>query len=279
MNKPLKIIIILVIGGVLGILAERNKEYLIDGQFIRDHWHFRKVLDNKDELVKSKDVMICLAFGQSNAGDYGEGDYVCRHDVYNYYKGDLYRAKEPLLGPDGSGNSVWTRVSDMLIDSGLYKKVIIIPIAVGGTSVKCWSDGDCRIKLEKTLDYLQKDHIPLTHIFWDQGETDNVDKTTKLQYKERLKKVIKIIRDRKFDAPFFASITSYFPYNNDNPMGINPIITSAQNEVINEMSDVKHGPNTDSLNLAYYRYNMVHFTDKGLNKLAYEWFKKIKENK
>lgn len=277
MKKFLKYISILVLGVLLGILANRNREYLINAQFIRDHLHFRSAISNKDAITNGGKTMICLAFGQSNAGNYGNGAYVCKNEVYNYYKGEIYVAKEPLLGPDGGGSSVWTRVADMLIDSGLYKKVIIVPCAIGGTSVKCWSEGHCKDKLIETLDYLKKDNIKLTHIFWDQGETDNVDKTTSSQYKGRLIQVINIIRDKEFKAPFFTSITSYFPYNNDNLNGIDPDITRAQLEVVKEVENIKQGPNTDSLNLAYYRADAVHFTEKGLDKLAQKWFEKIKQ--
>ncbi|WP_442588345.1 sialate O-acetylesterase [Pedobacter sp. AW31-3R] len=275
MNK-LKYVLILGFGVVLGIIANRNREYLINAQFIRDYWHFRPALKDKNEIVKSDRVMVCLTIGQSNAANFGDGTYVCKNPVYNYYKGDLYMAKEPILGANGPGCSVWTRVADQLIDSGLYKKVIIVPCAIGSTSVQCWAEGDCKEKLLETLAYLKKDNIKLTHVLWDQGETDNVDKTTKEQYKQRLKQVISMIHEQQPQATFFASITSYFPVNNENPFGISPEITGAQYEVIAELKGVKHGPNTDSLNLAYYRQQDVHFTVKGLNKLAYEWYQKIK---
>ncbi|SEB09243.1 sialate O-acetylesterase [Pedobacter hartonius] len=279
MKKSIKYILLFGVGALAGITAERNKEYLINAQFIRDHWHFRKVISNQEAIIKADKTMIILAFGQSNSADYGEGTYTCRNEVYNYYKGDLYRAEEPLLGPDGSGCSVWSRIADMLIDSGLCNKVIIVPIGVGSTSIQRWTEGDCRKKLDKTLDELVKDRIQLTHILWDQGETDNVDGTSKAVYKARLNQLIKVIRDKGFKAPFYSSITSYFPYNNNYPLGINPHITGAQKEVINERADVLAGPNTDSLNLAYYRQNLVHFTEKGLDEFAHSWFEKIRDSK
>lgn len=276
MKKWLVYLIILCIGALMGIIANRHREYLINAQFIRDHWHFRKKIANEQELAKGDKTIVFLAFGQSNAADYGMGTYTCKNEVYNYYKGDLYKAKEPLLGPDGSGCSVWSRVGDMLIDSGLYKRVIIIPCAIGQTSIQCWTEGKCREKLDQTLDYLAKDSITPTHIFWDQGETDNVDKTTREQYKTRLKELVNVFRARHIDAPFYVSISSYFPYNNDHPFGINASIRQAQLDVIQETKNTRQGPDTDSLNLAYYRMDAVHFTEKGLDRLAWEWFKKIK---
>jgi len=277
MKKWIVYLVILSLGALLGIIANRNREHLINAQFIRDHWHFRKKIPNKQELVKGDKTIIFLAFGQSNAADYGLGIYIPHNEVYNYYKGDVYKAKEPLLGPDGSGSSVWTRLGDLLIDSGLYEKVIIIPCGIGQTSIQCWTEGKCREKLNETLNYLSKDSITPTHIFWEQGETDNVDKTSRAQYKTRLKELIQVFRDRHIEAPFYVSVCSYFPYSNNNPLGINDSIRLAQLETIQEIKNTRQGPDTDSLNLAYYRMDAVHFTEKGLDRLALEWFKKIKE--
>ena len=274
--KNYKNILLLLIGILLGIVSNRYRSYLIDAQFIRQHFHFRKVVADKEKIINSEEVMVFLAIGQSNAGSFGDGTYVPRNEVYDYYRGNLYNAKEPLLGGDGGGSSPWTRLADLVIDNGLYKKVIIVPCAIGGTSIQCWSEGDCRIKLEKTLEHLEKDNIQLTHVFWLQGETDNVDNTSSIQYKSSLKEIIELIREKQGKAIFYTSITSYFPFGNDKPFGIDSNITNAQWDVIKEVNDVKPGPNSDSLNLAIYRHDAIHFTEKGLDRLAYEWFKKIK---
>ncbi|MGY4384236.1 hypothetical protein ACVWYN_001262 [Pedobacter sp. UYP24] len=278
-KKRYQILLAIFIGIIIGILANRNREYLINAQFIRNYLHFRKKIADPQAIINSDKTFIFLAFGQSNAANYGNGTYECRNEVYNFYKKNLYKAKEPLLGPDGGGSSVWTRVADMLIDSGLCKKVIIIPIGIGQTSIAKWTTGDCRPILDKALDDLKKENIKLTHIFWDQGETDNVDGTSKAEYVNQLNKLVDIFRKKRIKAPFYSSITSYFPYNNDYPLGINSLITSAQTEVINERKDVLLGPNTDSLNLAFYRADGVHFTEKGLDKFAHAWFKKIRDSK
>jgi len=217
-----------------------------------------------------------FTIGQSNAADYGKGIYVPKHkEIYNYYKGNLYQAQEPLLGSDGPGSSVWTRLADLLMDSSQAKRIIIIPCAIGSTSVQCWAEGSCKKKLVSTLDYLKKDHLKITHILWDQGETDNVNKTTKAAYMQYLNEVIRTFRDAQMDAPFYVSLTSYVPFENDNPMGINPQIIGAQKEVILNTKNVKEGPNTDSINLGYYRFQDLHFTEKGLDVLAKKWFDKV----
>jgi hypothetical protein len=277
--KSIKITIIFLSGVLLGIIADRNKMYLINAQIIRDYFHFRKKIPESNKILSNDSTMICFTIGQSNAADYGKGIYVPKNkQIYNYYKGDLFMANEPLLGADGPGSSVWTRVADMLIDSGYYKRVIIIPCAIGSTSAKCWAEGFCREKLIKTLEKLKEDNIKVTHIFWDQGETDNVDKTSKELYVTYLTNVINTFRVYKIGAPFYVSITSYVPFENMNPLGINEQITNAQKEVINTIKNVKEGPNTDSINLGYYRYQDLHFTENGLDVLAKKWFYKIIKN-
>jgi hypothetical protein len=277
MKKKIIVPIIFIIGGMLGILANRNKEYLINAQFIRNNFHFRKKIEN-DKVFGRDSTIVFFAIGQSNAADYGKGIYTPKNnEIYNYYKSDLFKAKEPLLGSDGSGSSVWTRVADILINSGYFKRVVIIPCAIGSTSVKCWAEGTCKQKLIKTLEYLKKDKIKVSHIFWDQGETDNVNNTSKESYELYLKEVISTFRSYHIDAPFFVSISSYVPFENNNPFGINEQITNAQKEIIHTVKNIKEGPNTDSINLGFYRYQDLHFTEKGLDLLAKKWVEKILE--
>lgn len=277
MKTKLRLAIVLLLVFSLGILTHRYRSYLIDGQFIRNHFHWRKEIPAMDKAVRAERLMIFMAFGQSNAANYGAGKYIVRNEVYNYYKGKLYAAAEPLLGPDGKGSSVWTRVADLVIDGGLYDRVVIVPCGIGQTAVACWSSGKCADYLNEVLDDLNRDGIRLTHIFWSQGETDNVDGTTAVAYGRELEKVIGHFRSRGIDAPFFVSQTSYFPFNNNNPLGISEQVLQGQLAVLDSVNRVVEGPNMDALNLAYYRYDAVHFSEKGLDQLAEAWYKVIKD--
>jgi len=277
MKKKLQLSIILLLTFTLGIVTHRYRSHLIDGQFIRNHLHFRKEILAMDKIVNSERVIIFMAFGQSNSADYGAGKYNVRNEVYNYYKGKLYAAAEPLLGPDGKGSSVWTRVADLVIDSGLYDRAIIVPCGIGQTPIKCWSSGECADKVKEILDDLNRDGIKLTHVFWCQGETDNVNGTTAAEYGSELEKVIGHFRNRGIDAPFFVSLTSYFPFNNSNPLGISEQVLQGQLSVLDSANHVLKGPNVDALNLAYYRYDAVHFSEKGLDQLAMAWYQVIKD--
>lgn len=235
---------------------------------------------NLSNLTADARTMIALTFGQSNAANNGKEAYIPRHSsVLNYYKGNLYTAKDPLLGSTGTGGSVWTHLGDMLIDSGLYDKVILIPIAVGGSGIGRWTSGDCAEKLQQTLRSLDSQHIKLTHIFWHQGETDNLLNTSGDTYKKSLDTILNTIRMHHQNAALYVSIASYHPGAVAKSLGVDSVIRKAQMQWINENRNVILGPDTDILIYAIHRYDGVHFSDFGMKQFAQLWFKAIKEKK
>lgn len=229
------------------------------------------------EILYAGNTAIIFTFGQSNSACHGQGTYTCRNQVYEYFKGHLYPAKEPLIGATGlDGCSVWTRLADMLIDSGFYKQVVLIPAGIGGTSVECWSEGECNRKLTETLDWISKDKIKCTHIIWHQGESDNLEDTPKDVYKSRLKEIYQQIRDSGIQSDFYVCVASYHPAMiGIKENGNDAIIRQAQIEFVNETPGIKPGPDTDLFNLASDRHDGVHFSTLGLDKFAKELFLKI----
>lgn len=232
-------------------------------------------LVNLSNLQQDGKTMIALTFGQSNAANHGQNPYSPHNAaVYNYYQGKLYTGKDPLFGPTGEKGSVWSYLGDMLIDSGLYTKVIFIPIAIGGTEIACWTTGDCSKKLQQTIQVLDGQHIQLTHIFWHQGESDNLKNTTEASYKEQLAMILEILRKTQ-SADLYVSIASYHPGATTKPLGVDAVIRKAQQSFINENKGVLQGPDTDSLIHAIHRYDGVHFSDFGMNAFAQLWLKAI----
>ena len=55
--------------------------------------------------------------------------------------GRCYRAASPLLGADDQKGEPWTLLGNKLVQSGFYRTVILIPAAVGGSSVRRWAKG------------------------------------------------------------------------------------------------------------------------------------------
>jgi len=231
-------------------------------------------------LTPDKKTMIALTFGQSNAGNRGQIPYTPHNSsVLNYYEGKLYPAKDPLLGTTGPGGSVWTHLGDLLIDSGLYEKVIFVPIAIGNTDIACWTSGECFQKLEKTLKQLDSLHIKLTHIFWHQGESDNLENTSKEKYKASLKILLQTLRKYYQDADFYVSIASYHNGAITKPLGVDTAIRQAQKEFIRGNKGVVFGPDTDQLIYAIHRHDGVHFSDFGMKAYAQLWLREIRKKR
>jgi hypothetical protein len=85
--------------------------------------------------------LVIVTLGQSNAANHGQGLYAPKHrvDNFNLYDGKCYKAVEPLLGPSGEGGNFATRLADMLIERRLAARVVVAPIAMGGTTVEQWA--------------------------------------------------------------------------------------------------------------------------------------------
>lgn len=218
------------------------------------------------------DTFVLFTFGQSKSANTAKDDYQPKHDVYNYYNGDILKAKEPLRGCNGNGGiSVWTRVADKLIEAKACKKVVIIPIGRGGTPIEFWSKGEGFKLLESTLQQLQKDNIKITHISWDQGEANNGNSKN---YKEQLEFIKSRFRVYNQDAPFYCGIATYQPDSNFE-YGIDRELQNIQKSFIQENDDVFPGAFSDSLLETYYRYDGQHFSKKGNIKFAELWFKSL----
>src|SRR4029453_1370955 len=88
--------------------------------------------------LRSKRVLTALAFGQSNSANFGENPRTAGEAVFNFHKGKLYAAQDPLLGADGAGGSVWTRLGDRLIATKRYDAVVWLTLGVGGSAITPW---------------------------------------------------------------------------------------------------------------------------------------------
>lgn len=216
--------------------------------------------------------MVCLVMGQSNAANYGAGKYTTQSDqVYNFHEGKAYAAQEPLLGADGRGVSVWTRVADGLIQKGQYKRVMIVTVARGSTSVKTWRKGKDWERVTQAVKAVQKAGLRISHVFWVQGETDNADGMEGKTYQTELGKVVAQLRGLSVQAKVFVAVTTYAYTHTHQAWGISPSIQQAQRAIVQQYPGLYPGPFVDSLDKAFYRYQDLHFSPVGLDSLAQRW--------
>jgi Carbohydrate esterase, sialic acid-specific acetylesterase len=213
------------------------------------------------------DAAIILALGQSNAGNYGETRYRPVQPVinFNWADGKCYRAEDPLLGSTGDRGSVWTRLGDALIESKRFRQVVIVPVGVGGSSVRDWAGphGPAQ-RAVKAQEALARVGLHVTYVLWHQGEADY--EMHKDVYSRLFARMTEYIRSHGINAPVFVATATVC--NNTGAAQIR----EAQRELPYRLANVYAGPDTDALDSIYDRRdNLCHFSDRGLALHARMW--------
>lgn len=126
----------------------------------------------------------------------------------NVFDGNFYAAADPLLGTSGVGGSMWTRMADRLIQSGKYDSVVLVPLAVGGSSVHDWQPGGSLFrKLELAFRELQTaGGLAPTHFIWEQGVADSVSDPN--AYASALFSMFGTLRSHGMTAPIYMNVNS-----------------------------------------------------------------------
>ncbi len=225
----------------------------------------------------SAERAVLFAFGQSNSANAARDRYVPIHDVVNFnpHDGRCYRAEDPLLGPDGSGGSVWGRVGDGLIRDGLYRQVMIVPIGIGGTELARWAPGaDLHVRVERTAAMLARIGIRPTHVLWHQGESNVFADTPAEGYVERFGALAAALPALGIDAPILPAVATRCELQGPQPTAER--IRRAQRSLPERFANVRPGPDTDGIAGPLYRPDGCHFTHKGIDAHAGLWVQAIR---
>ena len=161
----------------------------------------------------------------------------------------------------------WTLLGNKLIQSGLYRAVVLIPAAVGGSSVDRWADGGDLNAMMKEVIRAALERYTITGVLWNQGAADFILGTPEVEYQADLKSLINSIRAAGVGAPFFITRSSKGSENwsEDNP------IARAQASLADGQSAIFDGPNTDRDLTWIDRFDGIHFGASGQEKYADAW--------
>jgi hypothetical protein len=224
--------------------------------------------------VQDKETAVLLLVGQSNAANYqGQLHQSADDRVVNFVNGRCYRAASPLLGADGQKGETWTLLGNKLVQSGLYRTVILIPAVVGGSSVRRWAKGgDLNTMLVAVIGEV-KARYTITAALLDQGATDFALRTPEDRYRSDLKSLIDTVRAQGVHAPFFITRCSVGgpDWTEDNP------VARAQASLADSRNAVFDGPNTDRDITPFDRYDGYHFGASGQEKFAGAWMRLLWE--
>lgn len=224
-------------------------------------------------------VMTALVFGQSNVANTVDQGYASGQAVYAYYDGTCQKAHDAMPGASGSKGSVWPRLGDRAVASGLFDAVVFADIARGGSSILNWGPGGAlNPVLLATLDELIAKGLPPTHVLFHQGESDCALGIDPADYAAMLGAIITQIRQRVGDACDIVVARASLYYDPalgglGDPAGYRscPALTAVQTEAANPARKVISGPNTDLLVPWFDRNDGYHFTAKGADRFAAAW--------
>lgn len=208
-------------------------------------------------------TMVVLTAGQSNAANAGTDPMGPVPGVFNLYRGRLYQARDPLLGASGNGGSVWMRFSREVLASGLFERVILVPVAIGGTRIAHWAPGgELAWRIPDAIGRVHALGLDITHVIWHQGESDTQYGTSRRAYAQALRSVVRRIRACGVPAPIMVCLAAQMRDLSG------PQIIAAQKDVIASEPGLIAGPDTDELCGGDYRSDRLHFNAKGFESFA-----------
>lgn len=212
-------------------------------------------------------VLVCV--GQSNIANVIDANYTISNPSkvsnLNVVDGGVYAASDPMLGCSSFGGSWLGRLADKLINTGTFDRVILVPIARGGSVVADWATGPLALNLKTAVARCQAQGYTISGFLWQQGENDTQAGTGQSAYYNALMAVIANSRAAGSNAPWFVGKSTYI-YGS-----ISTAIQAACDAAVNGV-DVFAGANCDTLNSTYRQADNLHFNaSTGADAVATRW--------
>lgn len=158
-----------------------------------------------NSLVRAH-TRVILVLGQSNAANHGESAGPVTPSVHSFYEGKCYQARDPLPGASGQGGSVWTRLAPRFLSLEGVHQVLLVPWAVGSTSISQWNTHPVLVKgLARTVEGLRNLDLMPDLVLWHQGEAESYRGTTGEAYQEGFSRWLARLRAQGVNAPVMVA--------------------------------------------------------------------------
>ena len=211
-----------------------------------------------------------LVIGQSISSNCNEHVYPAVDNVFQVAKdGSIKVARDPFEWADCNKGTMWMPLGKKIIEAGLARKVIFMPIGVGSTKVSDWQSGGAAFgKLNTAIGTIQAQGINFDFAFWHQGSSDaGTDKAT---YVQRLGAVIDYVNSKVKVNRWLIAIHSRCGGVYDRN------VEAAQLEVGNAPNLKRYlGPNNNLLGNEY-KFDACHLNEKGQEKMSAMWLDSMK---
>jgi len=213
-----------------------------------------------------------LVVGQSIASNCNEYSYGPITNVYQVSKsGAILPASDPFEWADCGKGTVWMPLGKMLLDAGIARKVVFMPIGVGGTKVEDWQSGGLAFnKLNQAIDLVKKQGIAFDLAFWYQGSANAGD--SQAAYRSKLTGVLDYISNRMDIERWLIAVHSRCNGVYDRN------VEAAQVDVGNMLSSRRFpGANNNALG-DEYRTDRCHLNHAGQEIMAAAWVESIRSS-
>jgi carbohydrate esterase-like sialic acid-specific acetylesterase len=215
---------------------------------------------------------VLLIAGQSNAANFGGQPTVSAHGarIVNFHSGRCYVAGSPLLGSTGTWGEYWTETANLLVSFGHFERIVLVPAAIGGTSIARWSAGaDLNRMLLHTAAGVAAAGLTITHVLWHQGEEDAGRGMRESDYRAHFDSLVKSLRGIGVTAPVYVSVATKClllgPYSENKP------VARAQAKLPSVEAGVRAGVDSDRLLADTDRFDGCHLSGSGTFKMARAW--------
>jgi hypothetical protein len=214
--------------------------------------------------------MRILVIGQSISSNCNEHVYPAVNNVFQVAKdGSIKVALDPFEWADCNKGSMWMPLGKKIIEAGIARKVIFMPIGVAASKVGDWQAGGSAFgKLNSAIALIQAQGINFDFVFWHQGSSDaGMDKAV---YVQRLGSVIDYVNSKVKASRWLIAVHSrcWNVYDRN--------VELAQLEVGNAPNLKRYlGPNNNLLG-DEYRVDTCHLNEKGQEKMSSMWLESMK---
>ena len=264
--------------GVVAYYGELLTDYYIEEQTITP-------------IPKERNILIV---GQSNIGGHAESrDYTSSNNTLELgidgkWKNNNthllhFETKDPLS--QSYTLELVDKLNRVRLDISSFR---VANISVGGTSVTQWANQEDIIVREDDRFRYRKDSLherisfavtqfhrigkKLSYILYHQGETDNIDDTTKEKYKRNFREFqSRMYNKLGYEVPIYLCIASYVHGE------VSQAVVDAQIELIAENPLILMGVNTDALGSEYRRVDNLHLSQIGVDKVISLWLEVLKD--
>lgn len=218
-----------------------------------------------------RNTLVLLTFGQSNAANSGNQiTETSQQNIYNLNLHDeqCYLARDPLLGPTGTGGSMWLKLAEKIVEQEIHDAVLIVPIAVAATKINEWVNERYYFdRISNVQSILRSNQLEIDVSLWQQGESDSGISSN--EYYKQFANMAEKMRDIGITADIvLAKSTRCRGAENVN-------IRLAIDKLVTDYPGLHAGPDADKYYGENYRYDNCHFNGAGLEAMSNEWLIKL----